>query len=123
MSRGNQTVRPRQQQTKALIFKHAHVRVIREVDMPSHTAEMLDRYVAWAAEEVGADAQEAMTLTMDQALRRFFRRDKLFKTAGRSPTAPVQDQASLRMTIPPTVAISASATAGSRTGSSEGSSR
>ena len=89
MSRGNPTVRrPKNLHTKPLIFRHAEIRVHREVGMPCETAEALDRYVAWAAEKVGADVQEAMTLTMDQALRRFFQRDKL--SVGRDPGSDIK---------------------------------
>ena len=124
MSRGNPTVRrPKNLHTKPLIFRHAEIRVHREVGMPCETAEALDRYVAWAAEKVGADVQEAMTLTMDQALRRFFQRDKLFKAAGRASDPALESQAQPRVTIPPAVATSATAIAGNPTGSGQGSPR
>jgi hypothetical protein len=71
--------RPKKEQTKPLIFEHARSRVIRQVSMSAKTADDLGRYVAWAAAAAGADEQDAMTLTMDQALGQFFQRDKLFK--------------------------------------------
>ena len=122
MIRGNPTVGPRKLPTRPLIFKHAPVRVHREVGMPSQTAFLLDRYVAWAAEKAGADVQEAMTLTMDQALRRFFQRDKLFKAARRASDSALE-HSQPRMTIPPAVATSATAIAGSHAGSGQGSPR
>jgi hypothetical protein len=47
--------------------------------MSAKTADELGRYIAWAAAAADADEQDAMTLTMDQALGQFFQRDKLFK--------------------------------------------
>jgi hypothetical protein len=39
--------------------------------MSAKTADDLGRYVAWAAAAASADEQDAMTLTMDQALGQF----------------------------------------------------
>jgi hypothetical protein len=71
--------RPKKEQTKPLIFEHVRSRVTRQVSMSAKTADDLGRYVAWAAAAADADEQDAMTLTMDQALGQFFQRDKLFK--------------------------------------------
>lgn len=71
--------RPKKEQTRPLIFEHARSRVTRQVTMSAKTADDLGRYVAWAAAAADADEQDAMTLTMDQALGQFLQRDKLFK--------------------------------------------
>jgi hypothetical protein len=79
MPKDTKVGRPKKEQTKPLIFEHARSRVTRQVSMSAKTADDLSRYVAWAAGAAGADEQDAMTLTMDQALGQFFQRDKLFK--------------------------------------------
>jgi hypothetical protein len=112
--------RPKKEQTKPLIFEHARSRVTRQVSISAKTADDLGRYIAWAAAAAGADEQDAMTLTMDQALGQFFQRDKLFKElvedktdAGGSnvesaiksaapPAAPVGAKTSVPTTRPPT---------------------
>jgi hypothetical protein len=66
-------------QTRPLIFERARSRVTRPVSMSAKTADDLARYVAWAANTVGADEDEAMTLTLDQAIGQFLQRDKLFQ--------------------------------------------
>jgi hypothetical protein len=71
--------RPKKEQTKPLIFERIRSRVTRPVSMSAKTGEDLDRYVAWAAGQVGAKEEEALALTMDQALGQFFQRDKLFQ--------------------------------------------
>lgn len=86
MSKETKTGRPKKEQTKPLIFEHARSRVTREVTMSAKTADDLGRYVAWAAAAADADEQDAMTLTMDQALGQFFQRDKLFKEVGDDKT-------------------------------------
>lgn len=74
------TGRPgKKEQTRPMIYERARSRVARQVSMSAKTAENLDRYVMWAAEEVGAEKDEAMLLTVDQALEQFFQRDKLFQ--------------------------------------------
>ncbi len=62
-----------------MIYERARSRVTRQVSMSAKTAESLDRYVMWAAAEVGAEQDEALVLTVDQALEQFFQRDKLFQ--------------------------------------------
>jgi hypothetical protein len=112
--------RPKKEQTKPLIFEHARSRVTRQVSMSAKTADDLGRYVAWAAAAADADEQDAMTLTMDQALGQFFQRDKLFKevvddrtdaggarTEGATkssapPSPPVGTKTSVPTTPPPT---------------------
>jgi hypothetical protein len=42
-------------------------------------SDEVDRYVMWAAGEVRAEEDEALVLTVDQALEQFFQRDKLFQ--------------------------------------------
>ncbi len=76
----------KQQQTKPLIFERSHGRVERTVSMSPYTAAQLDRYVAWAAAEVGAQEDEAMMLTIDQALTSWFRRDQLFRKCAEDKT-------------------------------------
>lgn len=71
--------RPKKEQTKPLIFERIRSRVSRPVSMSAKTSEDLDRYVTWAAAEVGAEEDEALTLTIDQALAQFFQRDRLFQ--------------------------------------------
>ncbi len=111
--------RPKKAQTKPLIFEHARSRVTRQVSMSAKTADDLGRYVAWAAAAAGAAEQDAMTLTMDQALGQFFQRDKLFKDLGDDrtdagganvesaikstalPSPPVGTKASAPATLPP----------------------
>lgn len=84
--------RPKKEQTKPLIFERVRSRTVRQVSMSAKTAEDLTRYVTWAASEVGADEDEALTLTLDQALGQFFQRDRLFqeslddKTEGGGPS-------------------------------------
>ncbi len=78
--------RPKKEQTKPLIFEHARSRVTRPVTRSAKTAADLSRYIAWAAATANADEQDAMTLTMDQALGQFFQRDKLFKESGDDDT-------------------------------------
>ena len=73
------TGRPKKEQTKPLIFERIRSKVSREVSMSAKTAEDLAKYVAWAAAEVGAEEDEALTLTIDQALAQFFQRDRLFQ--------------------------------------------
>ncbi len=71
--------RPKNKQTKPLIFERVRGRVERTVSMSPKTADDLDRYIAWAAGQVGATEDEAMTLTIDQALGLWFQRDQLFR--------------------------------------------
>ena len=112
--------RPKKEQTKPLIFEHVRSRVTRQVSMSAKTADDLGRYIAWAAAAAGADEQDAMTLTMDQALGQFFQRDKLFKELGEDrtdaggartegatkssapPSPPVGTKAGAPATLPPT---------------------
>ena len=63
---------------RPLIFERVRSRVMRQVSMSAKTNKDLDRYVTWAAGQVGADKEEAVLLTIDQALGRFFGSDKLF---------------------------------------------
>ena len=69
----------KKEQTRPMIYERARSRVARQVSMSAKTAENLDRYVMWAAAEVGAEEDEALVLTVDQALEQFFQRDKLFQ--------------------------------------------
>ena len=69
----------KKEQTRPMIYERARSRVARQVSMSAKTAENLDRYVMWAAAEVGAEQDEALVLTVDQALEQFFQRDKLFQ--------------------------------------------
>jgi hypothetical protein len=77
----NKKGRPKQEQTKPLIFERFRSRVTRALSMSAKTAADLDRYIVWACSEVGADANEALTLVLDQALSQLFQRDKLFQEA------------------------------------------
>ena len=101
--------RPKKAQTKPLIFEHARSRVTRQVSMSAKTADDLSRYVAWAAGAAGADEQDAMTLTMDQALGQFFQRDKLFKESANDQTdaGAVTSPNSLTPSAPPPAAKAA----------------
>lgn len=78
MSHGK-TGRPKKQQTRPLIFERTHGRVERTINMSPKTAADLDRYVGWAAAQVGAKVEEALTLTADQAFALWFQRDQLFQ--------------------------------------------
>jgi hypothetical protein len=69
----------KKEQTRPMIYERARSRVTRQVSMSAKTAENLDRYVMWAAAEVGAEQDEALVLTIDQALEQLFQRDKLFQ--------------------------------------------
>ena len=71
--------RPKKEQTKPLIFERIRSKVSRALSMSAKTSEDLDRYVTWAAAEVGAEEDEALTLTIDQAIAQFLQRDKLFQ--------------------------------------------
>ncbi len=86
MHKDTKVGRPKKEQTKPLIFEHARSRVTRQVSMSAKTADDLARYVTWAAGAADADEQDAMTLTMDQALGQFFQRDKLFQDIGDDKT-------------------------------------
>jgi hypothetical protein len=68
----------KREQTRPMIYERARSSVTRQISMSAKTAENLDRYVKWAAAEVGAEEDEALVLTVDQALEQFFQRDKLF---------------------------------------------
>jgi len=107
--------RPKKEQTKPLIFEHARSRVTRPVSMSAKTAEDLSRYIAWAATTADADEQDAMTLTMDQALGQFFQRDKLFQESGDDDTettgAPGEKPAKLAATSSTSVVGKATAPA------------
>ncbi len=94
--------RPKKEQTKPLIFEHARSRVTRPVTMSAKTAADLSRYVAWAAATATADEQDAMTLTMDQALGQFFQRDKLFKESGDDDTETTgAENVNIKKSAPP----------------------
>ncbi len=71
--------RPKTEQNRPLIFQRGHTRVVREIPISSRTAEMLDRYVAWAALQVDADKEETLTLTIEQGLELLFKKDRLFQ--------------------------------------------
>lgn len=71
--------RPKADQNRPLIFQRARTRVVREIAISSRTAEMLDRYVEWAALQVDADKEETLTLTIEQALELLFKKDRLFQ--------------------------------------------
>lgn len=77
----NKKGRPKQEQTKPIIFERFRSRVTRPLSMSAKTAADLDRYIEWACAEVGAEASEALTLVLDQALAQLFQRDKLFQEA------------------------------------------
>ena len=62
----------KKEQTRPMIYERARRRVTRQVSMSAKTAENLDRYVMWAAAEVGAEQDEALVLTVDQAMDQFF---------------------------------------------------
>jgi len=79
MSQGKIGRPGKKEQTRPLIFERVRSRVTREVSMSAKTGVNLDRYIKWAAEAVGADEEEALLLTIDQALEQFFQRDKLFQ--------------------------------------------
>ncbi len=55
--------------------------------MSRYTAAQLDRYVKWAAAAVSGHEDEAMMLTIDQALALWFRRDHLFRASAENTTA------------------------------------
>ena len=76
----------KKEQSRPLIFARVRSRVSRQVSMSAKTATTLDRYVKWAAAAVGADEDEALTLTMDQAIEDFAKRDKLFQESLEDPT-------------------------------------
>jgi hypothetical protein len=71
--------RPNTDQDRPLIFQRARTRVSREISISAKAAEMLDRYVEWAALQVDADKEETMTLTIEQALELLFKKDRLFQ--------------------------------------------
>ena len=73
--------RSKQEQTKPIIFERFRSRVTRQLRMSAKTAADLDRYIEWACAEVDAEAHEALTLVLDQALAQLFQRDKLFQDA------------------------------------------
>ncbi len=77
----NKKGRPKQEQTKPLIFERFRSRLTRPLSMSAKTAADLDRFIERASSEVGADADEALTLVLDQALSQLFQRDKLFQQA------------------------------------------
>ncbi len=90
--------RPNTDQNRPLIFQRARTRVVREITISARAAEMLDRYVEWAALQVDADKEETTTLTIEQALELLFKKDRLFqesigdsteteKSAERQPTS------------------------------------
>ena len=70
--------RPRKQQDRPLIFQRVKSKVSRQIPMSAKTAKMLENYITWAADCAGADKNEALVLTVDQAFGQFFKRDKLF---------------------------------------------
>ena len=78
MSQGSKTGRPKRKHMRPLIFERVRSRVTRQVRMSAKTNKDLDLYVTWASAQVGANKEEAVLLTIDQALGRFFQRDKLF---------------------------------------------
>ena len=71
--------RPKADQNRPLIFQRARTRVVREIAISARTAEMLDRYVEWAALQVDADKEETLTLTIEQGLELLFKKDRLFQ--------------------------------------------
>jgi len=79
MSEGKKLGRPEKKQVRPLIFERVRSRVSREVTMSAKTAASLDRYVKWAAAAAEEDEDEALTLTMDQAIGQFLQRDRLFQ--------------------------------------------
>ena len=76
------------QQSRPLIFQRVRSKVTTPIPMSAGTAETLKRYVAWAAGQEGADEDEALILTVDQALGEFFKRDKLFMESLEDKTNP-----------------------------------
>jgi len=84
----------KKEQTRPMIYERARSRVTRQLSMSAKTAENLDRYVMWAAAEVGAEEDEALVLTVDQALEQFFQRDKLFQDSLEDKTAAGNGKAS-----------------------------
>ena len=79
MSEGKKPGRPEKKQVRPLIFERVRSRVSRQVTMSAKTAASLDRYVKWAAAAAEEDEDEALTLTMDQAIGQFLQRDRLFQ--------------------------------------------
>ena len=65
-------------QDRPLIFQKFKSKISKQIPMSAKTAEMLENYVTWAAGCAGADKDEALILTADQAFGEFFKRDKLF---------------------------------------------
>jgi hypothetical protein len=59
--------------------------------MSAKTADELDAYVTWAAGMEGADQDEAMLITLDQAIAQFLGKDQLWLDYQRVQAAkPVQ---------------------------------
>jgi len=76
------------QQSRPLIFQRVRSKVTTPIPMSAGTAETLKRYVSWAAGQEGADEDEALILTADQAFREFFKKDKLFMESLEDKTNP-----------------------------------
>jgi len=76
------------QQSRPLIFQRVRSKVTTPIPMSAGTAETLKRYVAWAAGQEGADEDEALILTADQAFGEFFKKDKLFMESLDDKTNP-----------------------------------
>jgi len=93
--------RPKKEQSRPLIFQRVRSRVSRQVTMSANTAETLNQYLEWAISEVDADKDEAMTLTMDQALQQFFARDWLFQKSLESGRASGSVASTARTPSPP----------------------
>ena len=80
--------RPKNDQTRPLIFQRARTRVVREIPISAKVAATLDRYVEWAALQVNADKEETLTVTIEQALELLFKKDRLFRESIEDSTEP-----------------------------------
>ncbi len=78
MNNGAKGGRPKKSQTRPLIFERARSRVTRSLPMSAKTADELEAYVTWAAGMEGADQDEAMLITLDQAIAQFLAKDQLW---------------------------------------------
>ena len=73
-----------------------------EVALPASTAAPLAEYVAWVQLCSGKSADEAMTVTVDFALREVFRRDRLWRDERRGRGArPGPEPAAATVVAPP----------------------